>query len=77
MDNPDLLIWASIEQLFVVDQQKMWIRGEVTGISSRKPDPMKTVFTIDYEDEDEPKQYNLLADLNKNKLIIHRAQLMQ
>ena len=70
MANPDLLVGHHIEHLFVVDKQKMWIKGVVQGISSKKTDALKTVYTIDYEDEEELKQYNLLFDLQKKELII-------
>lgn len=48
----------------------MWIKGHVTGICSLKPDTVKTVYEVKYEDEDELKRYNLLSDLRKNELII-------
>ena len=70
LQNPDLLVGKNIEHLFVVDHVRVWIRGTVTGISSRKSDNLKTLFTIDYEDEDDLKEYNLLSDLKKNEIII-------
>ena len=70
LERPELLIGKSIEHLFIINQTKVWVRGMVTGISSKKNDNLKTLFKIDYEDEEELKEYNLLKDLNKNELIV-------
>lgn len=70
LEKPELLVGKSIEHLFIIDQVKVWICGTVTGISAKKSDNLKTLFTIDYEDEQELKEYNLLSDLKKNELIV-------
>eukprot|EP00057_Strongylocentrotus_purpuratus_P029094 XP_011683568.1 PREDICTED: uncharacterized protein LOC105447354 isoform X1 [Strongylocentrotus purpuratus] len=68
--NPELLVGKRIEHVFLIEHVKVWIHGVVTGISSYKTDNLKTLFFIDYEDEDELKEYNLLSDLKKNELIV-------
>lgn len=70
LERPELLVGKRIEHLFIIDQMKVWVHGMVTGISSKKNDNLKTLFTIDYEDEQELKEYNLLKDLKKNELIV-------
>ena len=53
-----LIVGKNIEHLLVVDHKKMLIRGRVTDISS---DPLKTVYRLNNEDEDELKKIQSLV----------------
>ena len=73
LESSVLLVGKNIKRLFVVDHNKLRIRGGVTDISSQKGEPLKIVYTINTENEDElnKTQHNLLSDLKRNNVTIH------
>lgn len=59
------------ERIFVVGSQKRWYAGTVVAIEkSNFAKPMHTVYSIDYDEEEEEEKYPLLVDLNKNELVV-------
>lgn len=68
--DPNHLVDKNIEHLFIVAGNKRWFAGRVLRIVQNKTNPLHTIYSVDYDEEDEEEHYPLLADLKKGELII-------